>query len=142
MEMVIDTGVVTYDLNGKVSISFNPTDISFVERLFDSFNSLESNYERYQEEVSKMGDKREIFRLMRERDEEMRHMINEALGADVCEPLFGSMNVFSLDSSGLPVWANLVLSIIDVIDTAFSREQKVTNPRLAKYLDKYHATKG
>ena len=37
-----------------------------------------------------------------------------------------------------PVWCNLMLAVMDEIDTTFSREQKATNPRIAKYTEKYH----
>ena len=46
------------------------------------------------------------------------------------------MNVYAL-SDGLPVWANLMLTIMDEIDTTFAREQKATNPRISKYTKKY-----
>ena len=32
-ELNFDTGLVTYDLNGKVEVTFNPSDSNFVERL-------------------------------------------------------------------------------------------------------------
>ncbi len=138
MELVIETGVVTYSLNGKVDISFNPTDVTFVEKLFDAFSDLEAKQAAYQEEAAKMDDKRAVFRLMRERDAEMRNTIDTVLGADVCGPLFGDINVYAM-ANGLPLWANLILSIIETIDTSFAREQKAVNPKLQRYLDKYHA---
>ena len=46
------------------------------------------------------------------------------------------MNVYAL-ADGLPVWCNLMLAVIDQIDTTFSREQKRTNPRIAKYTDRW-----
>ncbi|MBQ9720270.1 MAG: hypothetical protein IJV64_06200 [Oscillospiraceae bacterium] len=63
-------------------------------------------------------------------------MIDGALGAGCCAAVFGTMNVYAL-AKGLPVWANLLLAVIDEIDTTFAREQKATNPRLEKYLKKY-----
>ena len=71
-------------------------------------------------------------------DAEMRSMIDEALGAPVCDALFGDMNVYAL-ADGLPVWANLMLAVMDEIDTSFARQQKLTDPRISKYTAKYHA---
>lgn len=55
----------------------------------------------------------------------------------VAQTRVGKMNVYAL-SDGLPVWVNLMLAVMDEIDTAFAREQKQTNPRIAKYTAKYH----
>lgn len=138
--LVFDTGAVTYHIGNAIDISFNPTDSFFVERLFVNFDELGKKQEAYEKAVEKMADRRKIFDFMRERDAEMRKIIDETLGAPVCDAVFGRMNVYAL-ASGLPVWANLILAIIEEVDTAFAREQKVTNPRLQKYLTKYRKNK-
>lgn len=135
-ELNFSTGLETYTLNGDVHVSFNPTDSAFVERLFNTFDSLDKKQEAYKDEIDRAGDKREIFNIARRRDSEMRGMIDEVFGEPICERLFGNMNVYAL-GDGLPAWCNLMLTMMDEIDTTFAREQKATNPRLKKYLDKY-----
>lgn len=132
-----DTGLVTYHLNEQCDVVFNPTDSVFVEKLYAAFNDLDKKQEAYQEQVSRMTDRAKIFDLMRERDKEMRELIDGVFDAPVCAMLFGGMNVYAM-ASGLPVWANLMLAIMDEVDTAFAREQKATNPRVQKYMAKYH----
>ena len=135
-ELNFNTGLVTYSINGKCEVSFNATDIDFCERLFNVFDGLERKQSDYEERATKMADKREIFKLMRERDAEMREQIDDLLDGPVCEAMFGRMNVFAL-ADGLPVWCNLLLTIMDQVDTTFAREQKATNPRVQKYMDKW-----
>ncbi|WP_312280800.1 hypothetical protein [Oscillibacter sp.] len=135
MELNVDTGVVTYTVNGKCDISFNPTDNAFVENLYNAFETLDKLHEGYKAEVSKTGDKREVFNIARERDKKMREVIDGALGP-VCDAVFGDMNMYAM-AGGLPVWCNLLLAVMDEIDTAFTREQKATNPRVQKYVAKY-----
>ncbi|MCI9484976.1 MAG: hypothetical protein HFH27_11060 [Clostridiaceae bacterium] len=135
-EIRFDTGLVSYDINGKATVCFNPTDSAFVEKLFRTFDTLDQKQEAYKAEINGLADQREIFEIARARDKEMRGMIEEALGAPVCDAIFGGMNVYAI-ADGLPVWCNLMLAIIDEIDTSFAREQKKTNPRLAKYAAKY-----
>lgn len=136
-ELNFDTGVVTYNLNGKHELSFNPTDSTFVEKLFTAFDTLDSKQEAYKAEAEKAQGKREVFETARRMDEEMRDIIDEALGAGTCAALFGDMNVYAL-ADGLPVWANLMLAVMDEVDTTFARERKAQSPRLAKYTKKYH----
>lgn len=66
----------------------------------------------------------------------MRELLDEVLGASVCAPLFGGMSLYAM-AGGLPVWCNLLLALMDEMDAALVREQKASNPRLKKYLDKY-----
>lgn len=136
-ELKFENGLVTYSLNGACEVSFNPTDSAFVERLFNTFDRLDKKQEVYKAEIDKIADKKEIFEIARKRDAEMRAMIDETLGTPVCDALFGSMNVYAL-ADGLPVWCNLMLAVMGEIDTTFAREQKLTNPRIAKYTSKYH----
>ena len=136
-ELSFATGLVAYSLNGTAEVAFNPTDAAFVERLFNAFDALDQKQEAYKAEVERTADKREIFDIARRRDAEMRAMIDDVMGRPVCETLFGGMNVYAM-ADGLPVWANLLLAVMDEVDTTFAREQKATNPRIQKYTAKYH----
>ena len=132
-----ESGLVTYNINGKCQVSFNPTDSNFVECLYLAFEDLDKKQESYKTQVEKLADKREIFDFARERDVEMRQVIDGLFDAPVSDSLFGGMSVYAV-AGGLPVWCNLMLAVMDEIDTTFSREQKATNPRIAKYTEKYH----
>lgn len=134
--LLFDDGLVTYDLNGAAQVKFNPTDSSFVERLFLTFDALDKKQEAYKAEVEKAAGSREIFDIARKRDAEMRTMIDDALGQPVCCALFGEMNVYAM-ADGLPVWCNLLLAVMDEVDTSFTRERKAADPRIKKYTAKY-----
>ena len=135
-ELNFDTGLVTFSVNGACEVSFNPTDSAFVKRLFDAFDYLDQKQEAYKAEIEKTADKKKIFEIAKERDREMREILDGVFEAPICAPVFGSMNVYAL-ADGLPVWCNLMLAVIDEVDTSFAREQKVTNARIAKYTAKY-----
>ena len=135
-ELNFDSGIVTYSLNGKCEVSFNPTDSAFVEKLYRAFEELDKKQEGYKAQIEKIADKREIFDFAKERDAEMRGIIDGVFGSPVSDALFGDMNVYAI-ANGLPVWCNLMLAVMDELDTAFAREQKASNPRIAKYTAKY-----
>lgn len=135
-DIKFETGLVTYNLNGAVKVSFNPTDSAFVEQLCSTFEALDKKQDSYEAEIKGVTDNREIFEIARKRDAEMRDMIDGAFGEPVCNALFGGMNVYAL-ADGLPVWANLILAVMDEINNSLAREQKKTNPRIAKYTAKY-----
>lgn len=135
-ELKFETGLVTYDLNGKCEVTFNPSDSNFVERLYAAFEDLDRKQEGYRSTIERMADKREIFEFARERDAEMREVIDGLFDVPISEALFGGMNVYAI-ANGLPVWCNLMLALMDEIDSTFAREQKAINPRIAKYTAKY-----
>ncbi len=131
-----DTGLVTYELNGVCSVSFNPTDSHFVEKLMAAVDSLDALQEEHNAQMEQDGDTAGLFRQARERDQSMRAMLDDTFGTPVCEALFGSMNLYAM-ADGLPVWCNLVLAVMDEVNAATAREMKRTDPRLAKYTAKY-----
>lgn len=135
-ELNFESGLVTYSINGACEVSFNPTDSNFVERLYTTFEELDRKQDEYKAQVEKLSDKREIFDYVHERDAEMRGMIDGLFATPVCDALFGNMNVYAI-ANGLPVWCNFLLAVMDEVDTTFTKEQKATNPRIAKYTAKY-----
>lgn len=135
----IDSGVKTYSINGAYDLTINPTDSAFVEKLFDTFDELDKKQDAYKAEVEK-AEKREIFDIARKRDEEMRGMIDGIFGDGCCEAVFGGMNLYAL-GNGLPVWANLLLAVMDEIDTSFAANQQQTDARIRKYSAKYKKAK-
>lgn len=136
-ELNFETGLKTFSLNGKIDVIFNPTDSAFVERLFHTFDTLDKKQDAYKAEIQSVKDNREVFEIARRRDAEVRELLDGAFEAPVCEAVFGRMNVYAM-SDGLPVWVNLMLAVMDEIDTQFADEQKRTNPRISKYTAKYH----
>lgn len=132
-----NTGAVEYNINGVCPICFNPTDSDFIKRLFAVYEDLDKKQDAYKAEIEKMADKRKIFDIAAKRDKEMREMIDDLFGAPVCEAVFGRMNVYAL-ADGLPVWCNLIFAIMDEVDSSFAREQKATNPRIQKHMEKYN----
>lgn len=131
----IDLGIKTYTLNGTVEVAFNPTDAAFVEKLYNTFEELDRKQEEYKAEASK-AEMREVFQIAKKRDAEMRVMIDAVLGEGVSDALFTGTNVYAM-SHGLPVWANLLLGIMDEIDEGFDAEQKQMDARIRKYSEKY-----
>ena len=132
----LDLGVNEYDLGGKVTVKFNPTDVSFLEKLSDSFQYLDLIQEEIRLSKEEVTDEKDVYNLAKNLDAKMREIINALFGQDVCTPLFGEMNLFS-SAGGLPVWANLMLAIADEVQASMDSELKQREERIAKYVTKY-----
>lgn len=128
-------GLEEYSLNDRVTVRFNPTDASFLERLAALYEKLDA----LQEEVSSLQEstpEEEVFPLAKSLDARMRGLLDEFFGVPVCEPLFGSMNLFA-SAGGLPVWANLMLAIAEEVESCMQGELKQREARIKKYTEKY-----
>ena len=125
-----------YRLNDRVMVRFNPTDMNFLERLSRAFEQLDALQEEVRATKERITDDREVFPIARELDGKMRGILNDLFGKEVCEPLFGGMNLFA-SSGGLPVWANLMLAITDEVQSALQGELDAREKRIAKYIEKY-----
>lgn len=136
LELRHDTGVQEVSINGKVTVLLNLTDIDFVERVFNAFDAMDKQQDKYQSMLSGETDAKKIFAAARTMDGEMRELINGLFGFDVCAPLYGTMNTYAM-ADGLPVWCNLMLCLIDNMNDTFTAEKKKTNPKLQKYLAKF-----
>ena len=121
-------GLEEYNLNDRVTVRFNPTDASFLERLAALYEKLDALQDSTSEE--------EVFPLAKNLDARMRALLDEFFGVPVCEPLFGSMNLFA-SAGGLPVWANLLLAVTEEVESAMQGELTAREARIAKYTDKY-----
>ena len=132
-------GLQGYRLNDRVTVRFNPTDMGFLEKLSSAFEKLDAIQEEVRASRESITDEREVFPLARDLDAKMRAILNELFDAEICEPLFGSMNLFA-SSAGLPVWANLMLAISEEVQNSMQDELQQREKRIEKYVKKYQKT--
>lgn len=130
--LLLDGGLVTYRINGKCEILFNPSDINYLRRINEAFEKLSSIYDKY---ANMEATDDEVFQIARERDEAMVTVINEAVNADINTALDGiSICAFA---GGLPIWLNLILALIDTMDDSAKNIEKEANEKIKKYTKKY-----
>lgn len=141
MNLNISTGLKSYDItdeNGEVktTIYFNPTDPGFAERLYNAFSTLDEKDESYHQRIKEEKDPVKVFDVAHEMDAEMRSLIDGLFQPGVCQAIFGNISVYAW-ADGLPLWANLLLSIMSEMDDALNREKKASDPRLEKYINRF-----
>lgn len=134
-----DTGLVTYNVNGKTELTFNPADVAFIDRLYSIVEQLDAKQSGYKEEIEAVKETKEVFEVSRKIDREMREIIDSAFNIPVCDAIFDGMSVYAIaTNTGLPVWMNFILAIFDESDAAMHSAEKRGRDRLAKYTSKYH----
>lgn len=134
-EIRFDTGVQSFQINDGVSVEFCPTDSDFAKALFKLFEELEARQHEYAKRTENETDAKKIFELASQFDKEIREKIDAIFGKPICDDVFKT-NVLAL-GDGLPVWANLMLSVLDQMDTGFDIEKAKTNSRVKQYTDRW-----
>lgn len=136
-DLNIDAGLKSYNINGKCEVLFNPTDITFMQAIYDTFARLEKLQADNKRELDAAKGTERVFEFAVKRDAEMRGEIDGLFGgAPVSEAAFGTVNCYAL-SDGLPLWTNLLLAVIDEMDDSVKEQKKLSSPRIDKYLKKY-----
>jgi hypothetical protein len=130
-----DTGVQSFQINGGVNVEFNPTDSEFAKKLFSLFEELEARQHEYAKRAENEADPKKILDLADQFDKEIREKIDAIFGKPICADVFKT-NVLAL-GDGLPVWANLMLSVLDQMDTGFDVQKAKTNARVKQYTERW-----
>ena len=145
----LKTGVKTFNINGVCEISFNPADLETLEKINSLFTTLEAENKKFLSKKKKANTK-EIFAIARQMDQRARDGITDIFGVDVCTAVFGKMNVYATNGEGLPLWAGLLIGILDAVAEETAAEQEMSaadiakkslSPAALKYLEKYHEEK-
>ena len=139
-ELLFDTGLVTYKVNGSCEITFNPGDIGFVNKLFDLFDRLSGRQETAEKKSNEEISAQDLFELTGQWDAEMRADIDGLFGEGVSKALFPEVSVFAL-AGGFPLWANFCMAVIDEIDGNLAQEEQKARARVDKYMKKYKSYK-
>lgn len=132
----LETGIETFDLNGKCEVSFNPSDMDFLNRVFQAFTELEKINTDTQAKISGVEGFEEIHALATEGDKAMRPIIDGVFGVPVCDAVFET-NVTARTKDGIPIWAAFLMQIIDVCDANIDGMDARASKKVKAYTDKY-----
>lgn len=129
-----------YEGQDPVVVRFNPTNMIFVERVLNAFDRMDEIQEDYRKRIDAVDPERDykaVFELTHGMEDALRETLNDTFNMDICTPLFGAYESVYAAGEGFPIWANILLAVVDEFDESFVKEREKTNPRLKKYTDKY-----
>jgi len=129
--ITFETGLVTFDINNTGrTVTFNPTDAGYAEKLrdlVDKLAAIEKQHESADEDV--------LTRL-RTTDQDMRAEVDDFFGAGFCADVFGDARLLAL-SGGLTLIEQLLYAIVDQMDSSIREAEGLRKQKLEKYTKKY-----
>ena len=102
-----DTGINEYDLGGKVTVRFNPTDVGFLEKLSDSFAALDLIQEEVKLSQEEITDEKDVFNLAKNLDGKMRDILGATYGTmkkPTVKQTFDPCDLDSDDAAQVRIW--------------------------------------
>lgn len=130
------TGLKEFDLNGKQVIKFIPTDAGLMSRIYSAFESLDKEQAQYTRTGDDQQDAKAFFDKVLEMDERMQETIDGIFGVHISRDVFDGGSLHAV-ADGLPLWANFLFAVMDVMDVSAQAEAKAQNPRIQKLIAKY-----
>lgn len=134
------TGFVTYKINDAIEIRINPTDAKFAKKILKTFEALDKKRGEFLVEL-RCAPVTDIYDVCAKLDAEMRKIIDNCLDAPVCAALFGDDFITMPSVSGPPLWCNLLIGVMNVIDKDVLNKQKKANPKIKNLISNYQTVR-
>lgn len=139
-EIVFETGVQEFKVNGGRSIRFNPADIGFAETLYGVIAKINTIDEETRKKRESTTDYAKIFDYNRSADKRMREVVDAVFGDGFCSDVFGDIRLVAL-ADGLSVVENFAFAVLDQMDAGITENLAKRDARIAKYTAKYQKYK-
>ena len=135
-EIVFETGVQEFKVNGGRNIRFNPVDSGFAETLYSLIAKVTDIDDERRKRTEKNQDYAKIFDYNRAADNRMREAVDSVFGENFCKDVFGDIRLTAI-ADGLSVVENFLLAVLDQMDESVTENLAKRDARIAKYTAKF-----
>lgn len=135
-ELRFETGLVEFSVNDGRIVRFNPSDLGFIETLYDLVAKIDAISSDMAKKKDKADDPAKFFDIARSGDKRMRDAVNSVFGDGFCEEVFDGVRVTAM-AGGLTVLENFIFAVIDRMDDSVKENMAQRNDKIAKYTAKY-----
>lgn len=140
--LIFDSGIKEYQINGKGVLRFNPSDPNVYARFMDSMDKIKSvEKEMAAKAKSIESDKGDadtgeaMLRIMRETDQRMKSILNEIFGHENnFDAILEGVNLMAVASNGERVITNLLNALQPIMASGASAcvNDEVANAKLSR----------
>ncbi len=121
-QLIFDSGIKEYQINGKGVLRFNPSDPNVYARFMDSTRKIQ----KVEKEMVKKAESlnrgsaitgEEVLAIMRETDKKMKAILNEIFGHENdFDKILEGVNLMGVASNGERVITNLIAALQPVME--------------------------
>lgn len=123
-QLIFDSGIKEYQINGKGVLRFNPSDPNVYARFMDlvpKINEIEQEMNEKAKQVDRSNKEeagKNILRFMRETDRKVKAVLNEIFGSENdFEKILEGVNLMAVASNGERVVSNLMDALQPIMES-------------------------
>lgn len=135
-ELNFDTGVKEVTVNGVRTVSFNPSDVGFLELIYGLLGKIDAIQKDYDKKKEGKDDPAKLFDYSRQCDKKMREAVDAVFGAGFCDDVF-KVRLVAITSTGLTAIENFLFAVIDEMDDTVAASMEKRKDSISKYTAKY-----
>lgn len=122
-QLIFDSGIKEYQINGKGVLRFNPSDpnvyarfMELVPKIHDIENEMNEKAKGIDRKAETAGE--ETLRIMRETDRRVKAILNEVFGCENdFEEILEGVNLMAVATNGERVVTNLMNALQPIMET-------------------------
>lgn len=122
-QLIFDSGIKEYQINGKGVLRFNPSDpnvyarfMELVPKIHDIENEMNEKAKGIDQKAKTAGE--ETLRIMRETDRRIKAILNEVFGCENdFEEILEGVNLMAVATNGERVVTNLMDALQPIMET-------------------------
>lgn len=121
-QLIFDSGIKEYQINGKGVLRFNPSDPNVYARFMDlvpKIHAIEKEMNKKAAKINKDSGTagEETLKIMRETDQRIKGVLNEIFGAENdFDKILESVNLMAVASNGQRVVSNLMDALQPIME--------------------------
>lgn len=135
-DITFETGLVEFSVNGGRKIKFNPSDVGFMDSLYNLVAKVDSINAEMNKKKDKVDDPAKFFDIARLGDKKMREATDSMFGDGFCDEVFQGVRLYAM-CDGMTVLENFIFAIIDQMDESVKDNMSKRNDKISKYTAKY-----
>lgn len=126
-QLVFDSGIKEYQINGKGVLRFNPSDPNVYARFADAMPKISLIEKEMAEKANKIDGNgqasgEEVLQIMRETDRRIKEVLNQVFGEDNdFDQILEGVNLMAVATNGERVIANLINALQPVMEEGAKR---------------------
>jgi len=139
-EINFSTGVVEMKVNGVRVIRFNPSDIGFLETLYNLIGKVDAIEKDTAKKADKADNPAKIFDYSNAAEKRKREAVDAVFGEGFCADVFQELRLIAA-ADGLTIFEQFIFGVMDQMDDSLQENMAKRKGQIEKYVAKYQKYK-
>lgn len=142
-KLIFDDGIVAFEVNGKETLRFNPSDPNVYKRFKDVADQVVDMESDYTEKVKAAADGLAVIDLMAEYDRVVKERLSYVFGADNdFDRILGGVNLMAIGQNGERIVTNVFAALKPILEAGVQEHRKSAASEAVAQAEENRAQRG